>query len=130
MRNTALEKTIADIWQGLLGVPRVGPDDNFFDLGGNSLLMIRVHRALGDALGIAVPIVDLFRCATVRSLAESLQTAGVAVISYQQKLPRKELNAFQPAIVPSSVDPFLERANKQRAACAQLRDRANGGSSS
>jgi hypothetical protein len=56
----------------------VGVDDNFFDLGGHSLLMVQVQQHLQGALGRDLSITDLFRFPTVRSLTEHLgrTTAG------------------------------------------------------
>lgn len=64
----ALE-AIQRIWCTVLGVERVGPDENFFDLGGHSLLTIRVQKALREELSVSVPLVDMFRFTTVRALA-------------------------------------------------------------
>jgi non-ribosomal peptide synthetase component F len=66
------ENRIAAIWAELFQVPQVGLDDNFFDLGGHSVLLIRAHALLGDALGLALPIVALLQYPTVRSLAQFL----------------------------------------------------------
>jgi acyl carrier protein len=71
--ETRLEGQIAAIWQVLLGVEEVGPDDNFFDLGGHSLLLARMQTRLAEDLRHRIPIVDLFQFSTVRSLAERLQ---------------------------------------------------------
>lgn len=54
------------------GVPTVGLDENFFDLGGHSLLTVQVAARLGDAVGRPVPVTDLFRFPTVRGLAAHL----------------------------------------------------------
>ena len=67
-----LESAIAEIWRDVLGRERVGVDDNFFDLGGHSLLLVRVHGRLKKLLGRDVPIVDLFAHPTVASLAAAL----------------------------------------------------------
>jgi amino acid adenylation domain-containing protein/non-ribosomal peptide synthase protein (TIGR01720 family) len=67
-----LEKAIAAIWREVLGVDRVRPGDHFFDLGGHSLLMMRVHRRLRERLGREVALVDLFRFPTVAALARFL----------------------------------------------------------
>jgi 3-oxoacyl-(acyl-carrier-protein) synthase len=67
-----LERTIAGIWRGMLKVDKVGVEDNFFDLGGHSLLLAQVHSRLASALGRDVAdltLLDLFRYPTVRSLA-------------------------------------------------------------
>jgi acyl transferase domain-containing protein len=66
------ERLITDIWQQILGVQQVGIDDNFFDLGGHSLLMIQVQGKLREALQREVSMVDLFKYPTVGALAEYL----------------------------------------------------------
>jgi natural product biosynthesis luciferase-like monooxygenase protein len=67
-----LEKTIAAIWQDVLGLPQVGTSDNFFDLGGHSLLVVQVQRRLREACGREVSITDVFRLPTIQSLAAHL----------------------------------------------------------
>jgi hypothetical protein len=67
-----LEKTIAAIWQEVLGLSHVGTSDNFFDLGGHSLLVVQVQRRLRDACGREVSITDMFRLPTISSLAAHL----------------------------------------------------------
>jgi hypothetical protein len=70
--GTALERTLAGIFRDLLRVDRVGLHDNFFDLGGHSLLVIRAHQRLKDELQRQIPVVDLFRFPTVALLARHL----------------------------------------------------------
>ena len=72
--QTEVERAIVGIWQNVLGVEKVGLSDNFFDLGGQSLLMIRVHSQLKEKLAIDISLVDLFRYPTVASLAEYCST--------------------------------------------------------
>lgn len=67
-----IEQTLADVWSEVLRRPSVGVRDNFFDLGGHSLLTVRVQAALKERLGRVVPITDLFRYPTIRTLAERL----------------------------------------------------------
>ncbi|WP_307794069.1 non-ribosomal peptide synthetase/MFS transporter [Actinacidiphila bryophytorum] len=67
--NTATEILIAELWAELLGVPRIGLDDDFFDLGGHSLLAVQVVAALRRAVGAGVTVMDLFAQRTVRDLA-------------------------------------------------------------
>jgi amino acid adenylation domain-containing protein len=68
--RTSKEKVIAGIWRELLQVQRVGLHDNFFDLGGHSLLVVQAQSRLRDALGVEVPVVKLFQYPTVRTLAQ------------------------------------------------------------
>ena len=70
--RTALENAIAGVWKEVLGVEEVGVDDNFFDLGGHSLLLVRVHSRLQKLLEREIPIVDLFHYSTVEALARHL----------------------------------------------------------
>ncbi|HEV8638525.1 MAG TPA: amino acid adenylation domain-containing protein [Chloroflexota bacterium] len=67
-----LERAIAGSWQVVLGIDRVGAADNFFDLGGNSLLMAELHGRLQEALGREIPMVELFQHPTVGALAARL----------------------------------------------------------
>ena len=67
-----LEETIATIWQDILSLDTVGVETNLFDLGANSLMMVRASSRLGDALGRKVSLVEMFGYPTVRSLAAHL----------------------------------------------------------
>lgn len=69
---TDLQERIAEIWQELLNVNNVGVKDNFFDLGGHSLLTVQVHRRLGELVDHQLSITDMFRYPTIQSLAEVL----------------------------------------------------------
>src|SRR5262249_18286087 len=70
--RNALEKAIAKLWRELLQVEQVGIHDNFFDLGGHSLLLIRLIEKLKGIVNTQVPLIDLFRFPTVNSLARFL----------------------------------------------------------
>ncbi|HEX2645430.1 MAG TPA: amino acid adenylation domain-containing protein, partial [Thermoanaerobaculia bacterium] len=70
--QSALEQVVAEVWQGVLGVPRVGVRDNFFDLGGHSLLLVQVQSRLEERLGREVSMTDLLSNASVEALARFL----------------------------------------------------------
>jgi acyl carrier protein len=65
-----VESTIAGIWANALGVERVGTSENFFDLGGHSLLLASIQGQLQRQLGKRLSYIDLFRHPTVASLAQ------------------------------------------------------------
>ncbi|MGD1919699.1 MAG: phosphopantetheine-binding protein [Pleurocapsa sp.] len=75
--QSKIERAIAEIWQNVLQIERVGLTDNFFDLGGQSLLMIRVHGLLKNSLGVDISLVDMFRYPTVASLAEHFKLVSM-----------------------------------------------------
>jgi acyl carrier protein len=122
--NTNLEKTIAAIWQEVLKVQTVGPEENFFDLGGNSLLMIQFHEKLQNAFNTSIPITQLFQHTTIRALAGALSSAEPAARSYQQLELGRTLNPFRPRAT-QAPETFEERARKQFAAREQFRQRSS-----
>ncbi|MFY1616016.1 amino acid adenylation domain-containing protein [Micromonospora sp. WMMD736] len=77
----AVERAIADTWRAVLGLDDVGADDNFFDLGGTSLLLARVQTRLADRLGRPVPAVELFRYPTVAQLARFLDGGSAPTVT-------------------------------------------------
>jgi amino acid adenylation domain-containing protein len=70
-----LEQSIAAVWREVLGCERVGSRDNFFDLGGHSLLMARVRNRLSMALSREIGMVELLAHPTVAALAGHLGAA-------------------------------------------------------
>ncbi|MCB1055849.1 MAG: amino acid adenylation domain-containing protein, partial [Acidobacteria bacterium] len=68
-----LERDLASLWQEVLKVERVGLDDNFFDLGGHSLLLLQVQRRLEALVPEPPSLVELFQYPTLRSLSAFLR---------------------------------------------------------
>jgi hypothetical protein len=67
-----LETRIVGVWQQVLGLERVGTQDNFFDLGGHSLLVVKAHRELKGLSDVPIALTDLYRFPTIHSLVEHL----------------------------------------------------------
>ncbi|MFF0433764.1 condensation domain-containing protein [Streptomyces sp. NPDC004327] len=63
-----VERLVADAWEQVLG-RAVGAESGFFDVGGNSLLLVRLRDRLRTALGREVDVIDLFRHSTIRAMA-------------------------------------------------------------
>jgi amino acid adenylation domain-containing protein len=76
--RSELERRIAAVWREVLGVEKAGVHDNFFDLGGHSLLLAQVHGRLGAALGRELALLDLYRHPTIGALALHLSRAPAA----------------------------------------------------
>jgi amino acid adenylation domain-containing protein len=106
--STQLEQAVIDIWRQTLGTPVIGLGDNFFDIGGDSLLLATVHTTLQKQMNIEISITDLFEFPTVRSLARHLSTRSS---------------------VESSLGDVQQRAQKQRAAFARKHERRIRGAS-
>jgi amino acid adenylation domain-containing protein len=71
--RTALELTLAAIWEELLDLRPIGVHDDFFALGGHSLLAVRLLARIEDRTGRALPLTELFRGATLAELAQALR---------------------------------------------------------
>lgn len=81
-----MECIVAAVWQDALGIPSVGMNDNFFDLGAHSLTVAEVQAKLQEALGREISLLDLFEFSTVSALARHL--AGTE--SHRQVSPRAQ----------------------------------------
>jgi natural product biosynthesis luciferase-like monooxygenase protein len=92
-----IERTISTIWQEVLGLAKVGTSENFFDLGGHSLLVVQVQRRLKEATSREISITDMFRLPTIRALAAHLSMS--------------EARSDQPA---AAVSEGQNRANARR----------------
>jgi len=74
--GNALEEKLVEIWRELLGIERIGIDDNFFEMGGTSLMMIKLAHELRVRLQTAASVITLFQYHTIRRLANHLQAGG------------------------------------------------------
>ena len=68
----ALEELVASVWQKCIGLARVGAEDNFFALGGDSLLAVRIVLKLSALMGVTLSLHAFFAVPTVRGVAETL----------------------------------------------------------
>ncbi len=110
--KTAVEKQLAAVFEDLLGVDEVGVDDNFFDLGGHSLVAVRLFARIKRDFGEEHPLSLLFDAPTVRQLAERVGTPaeGVAApgaedrkLQYVVALHRPETSQKQPMFIVSGM---------------------------
>ncbi|GHH43082.1 non-ribosomal peptide synthetase [Lentzea cavernae] len=76
--TTDAERLVARVWAEVLGLAEVGPHDNFFRVGGNSLAAVRVAMHLSSATGSRVLPRQVFAARTVSALARTLETTGAA----------------------------------------------------
>jgi acyl carrier protein len=84
--NTEIARTIAAIWQEILKVDKVGIHDNFFDLGGSSLDIVRLNGRLKELLKKDIPIVSLFEYPTIDTFTQHLdQVETVEAAALEEK---------------------------------------------
>ncbi|PKV83800.1 non-ribosomal peptide synthetase [Streptomyces sp. TLI_146] len=116
-----LEKILSTIWCRVLERDRVGVEENFFDLGGHSLLLVRAQGAVNEELGCDLSVVDLFSHPSVRALARHLTDIGAGGTA-----PADAVTATAPGSAPATgLDRVRQRAERQRAARASRRPAPN-----
>lgn len=111
-----LEEKIAGLWRRAMRVERVSVDANFFDLGGDSLMLEEVHTALREELGYDIQIATLFQYPTVEGLAEYLQ--GLAAPTTASTSPG-ETAPGDPAAPAGAADDVELQAQRRREAMAR-----------
>ena len=70
----ALERILVRIWERVLGIPKIGTRDNFFDMGGHSLLAAQLVSETEKVVGRSIPVSTLFRGSTIESFADVLRS--------------------------------------------------------
>jgi amino acid adenylation domain-containing protein len=79
--ETQIEKRLAEIWGSVLNVERIGRDDNFFDLGGHSFLVVKVHERIRQEMQVEIPLIKLFEFPTIYGLSQFLDNQQVDSIN-------------------------------------------------
>ncbi len=84
------EKILTGIWKEVLKLEKIGIDDNFFDLGGNSMDVINLNNELKKTFKKNIQVVAIFRYLTIRSFARYLDQEEIAGRAYEKKIDRAE----------------------------------------
>ena len=96
MPQTEAEQLIAKVWQEVLQVERIGIYDNFFDIGGDSLLLVKTQVKFQTILGRDLPLVEMIKCPTIESFAKYLSqntnTQTAAKKGQDRAKSRKRIN--------------------------------------
>jgi amino acid adenylation domain-containing protein len=95
-QTSNLEALVADVWKKLLRQDRLGLDDNFFDLGGDSLLIVAAHSQLQKLLNREIEVTDLFEYTTIRTFSQHLEKTlpPSPTFSAIQERAQKQREAF------------------------------------
>jgi aryl carrier-like protein len=95
-----MERVVAEVWEELFQLDQVGMEDNFFDLGGHSILLLQAHARLRERTRDDLSVVALLQYPTIRSLARYLSEGDTST---------------------AALDSVRDRAEKQRQALARRR---------
>jgi amino acid adenylation domain-containing protein/non-ribosomal peptide synthase protein (TIGR01720 family) len=101
--GSEMERVVAEVWEELFEVDQVGVEDNFFDLGGHSILLLQAHARLRERIGSDLSVVALLQYPTIRSLARYLSNGETSSAA--------------------ALDAVVDRARLQHLALARRRSR-------
>ncbi len=104
--RTSIERALAEIWEETLGISRVGINDNFFDLGGDSIRSIQVHAKALER-GLKFPLHQLFRHSTIAKIAPDVSSDGVLQandLQPQKTEPLSLISATDRERLPAEVE--------------------------
>ena len=104
--NTEVERNLIRIWRGILKQEQIGVHDNFFDLGGNSLKVLKVVEKINKSLGVDVPVVKVFQFPTVSLLAEFINSGRTELLNKETEEMRSR-----------SVDVMEQTLNLIKSSC-------------
>lgn len=105
--QTATEQQLVDIWKSALEIVELDIHTSFFDLGGNSLLLLQAHKQVQEAFSAEIPPVRIFQYPTIHALAKHID----------------QLQAANGSIASASVQTGQARADRKRAARQKLKRR-------
>ncbi|GAA0440374.1 hypothetical protein Acor_12820 [Acrocarpospora corrugata] len=117
---TGTERSLAGLWSEVLGVEPVGTRDNFFDLGGNSLIALQMLTLIKKRFGVAVPTVMLFEAPTVHRLAAILDERGAASQTNASQTNASQTNASQTNASQTGASQANAIASRTRAIAPQV----------
>ena len=100
-----MESLVRAVWSKALGVTHPAADENFFDLGGDSLMLLNAHAELERGLGRRIPLTAMFEFPSIGALTSYLQ---------------------QPGPADASLQAAAERARQQREAALRQREARTG----
>jgi amino acid adenylation domain-containing protein len=90
-----LEAQIVNVWRRVLGVSRIGIKDSFFDLGGHSMLAVKMTAELKKTIGRTIPLMSLFEAQTIEQIADLMRDGAVKHV-WKTLVPMKPTGTLRP----------------------------------
>ena len=96
--TTAVQCKIVEVWQRVLAIEEIGINDDFFELGGNSLLATQLVMELREAFQMTIPLRNFFETPTVAALSTVIETTIVEEVPKIKPIPRSSLRISRDAL--------------------------------
>ncbi|MDO8844058.1 non-ribosomal peptide synthetase [Methylicorpusculum sp.] len=97
-----VEQTLAGLWSGVLGIERIGIHDDFFALGGHSILATQLLFRIRESFSCNLPLLDLFQASTIASQARLLVADNVNEYSNEDSIDWKAESTLDESVCPAS----------------------------
>jgi amino acid adenylation domain-containing protein/thioester reductase-like protein len=107
--RNAIEKQLAHIWDQVLDIQHIGIHDNFFDLGGHSLLVAQMVSQIAETFQVELPLISLFESPTIAGLSQFITSAQQPNVHFS-KLNRPDL--FADTVLDTSIFPETSDVDK------------------
>jgi len=93
--RSQVEKQLAEIWRDVLRINRIGIHDNFFDLGGQSLLAMQVITRVSEQLSVEIPLARLFEMPTIADLAKLIENTRASAPNDSSRIIPQRRSAYK-----------------------------------
>lgn len=103
LARSPLEEKLVTLWKSVLNIDTVGITDNFFDIGGNSLLVMRLFNELEALFDQRLPLVEIFAAPTIEKMAERLEQVTAVENTTGEPKKDKESSTRSDSLVPLRV---------------------------
>jgi hypothetical protein len=119
--ESELERELASIWSNVLNISKIGRFDDFFQLGGSSLLVTRVIAQLTGKLNLAIPVRDFFANPTIASLSQHLRllTQTEKSTSSDEEKKLRQANAIALRRKLPTIEPLTIASRSEQLAAVQ-----------
>ena len=101
--QTTLEKNIASIWSEHLQIPNIGVDDNFFDMGGTSLLTQKVVTLMKQRFNLKVPVTKIYQFPTIAGISNYIKNDEKTALLVDYSKPKENKNTHDVAVIGMAV---------------------------
>ncbi len=107
-----VERTITEIWKKVLGFEEIDIEENFFQIGGDSIMINRVYSLINDAFPQSISMPELFKYTTILSISKHIYQNSISVLT-DNKVPEKETSSETQKDMKDRISQMLEEAKKQ-----------------
>lgn len=109
---TQIERTVTEIWKKVLGFEEINIEENFFQIGGDSIMINRVYSLINDAFPQSISMPELFKYTTILSISKHIHQSFISSLT-ENNVPKKGTNSETHKDMKGRISEMLEEAMRQ-----------------